>query len=251
MLEARGVDLVRGGCPVLAGVNLTLSPGEFVALCGPNGAGKSSLLAVLSGELRPDAGAVLNDGRPVAAFPAAALAATGLAGYATRPADRLSGGEQARAHLVRVLVQLWAGGRGRFLLLDEPTASLDLSHQHIVMRAARAEGQAGAGVVAVLHDLTLAANFADRVVMISQGRAAMAGPPDELMEPDLLGSIYGASVRVERVARAPHVLPDLLGASSRASCGASAAALMTSAGASAPRPRIFANQPCQTDAGNG
>lgn len=270
MLEARGVDLQRGHRRVLAGVDLAVSPGEFVALCGPNGAGKSSLLAVLSGELLPGAGAALIGGRPIASLPAAvlaaeravleqapslgapftvaallglglacldrvridegglidrALAATGLAGYAARPADRLSGGEQARAHLARVLVQLWAGratGRGHFLLLDEPTASLDLSHQLMVMRTARAEAQAGAGVVAVLHDLTLAANFADRVIMMSHGRVAAAGRPEEVMEPELLASIYDAPVRVERVQGALHVLPDLGKASLQQPCSPSA-----------------------------
>lgn len=87
---------------------------------------------------------------------ARALAATGTTGHADRPTDRLSGGERSRAHLARVLAQLWAGqaaGHRGWLLLDEPTASLDLAHQVAVMRTARAAADAGAGVLCVLHDL--------------------------------------------------------------------------------------------------
>ncbi len=151
-----------------------------------------------------------------AALAARAMAAVGIAGLAGRPADRLSGGERARAHLARVLVQLWAGradGGGRFLLLDEPTASLDLGHQIAAMRVARAEAAAGAGVLAVLHDLNLAAAFADRVLLLCDGRAAAQGPPAAVFDPRLLSVVYETPITVEPDrAGLLRIAPDVRGA---------------------------------------
>lgn len=140
-----------------------------------------------------------------------AMAAAGVAALAARAADRLSGGERARAHLARVLAQLWAGraaGAGRYLMLDEPTASLDIAHQLAVMTAARAEAEGGAGVLVVLHDLNLAAAFADRVVLMHAGCVAAAGPPGEVFEAERLSQIYETPLAVERTVRGLRILPD-------------------------------------------
>jgi len=146
-----------------------------------------------------------------AALAARAMAAVGIAGLARRPADRLSGGERARAHLARVLVQLWAGragGGGRYLLLDEPTASLDLAHQIAAMRAARAEAAAGSGVLAVLHDLNLAAAFADRVVLLAEGRIVAEGAPATVFEAERLSAVYAAPISVEHSIGGVRIAPD-------------------------------------------
>jgi iron complex transport system ATP-binding protein len=147
------------------------------------------------------------------ALVARALAATAMTGHACRAADRLSGGERSRAHLARVLAQLWAGraaGAGGWLMLDEPTASLDLAHQVAVMRAARAAADDGAGVLCVLHDLNLAAAFADRVVLLGAGRVAGDGTPETVLTAPALGALYGAPVAVERHASgALRIAPDL------------------------------------------
>jgi iron complex transport system ATP-binding protein len=145
------------------------------------------------------------------ALVARAIAAAGIAELADRPADRLSGGERARAHLARVLAQLWAGraaGAGRYLLLDEPTASLDIAHQLALMEAARAEAGAGAGALVVLHDLNLAAAFADRVVLLGAGRVAAAGPPREVFESARLTAVYGTPIIVERTSRGLRTVPE-------------------------------------------
>lgn len=143
-----------------------------------------------------------------------ALDAVGMAAFAARRADRLSGGERARAHLARVLAQLWAGraaGGGRYLLLDEPTASLDLAHQVTVMRAARHAADGGAGVLCVLHDLNLAAAFADHVVLLGAGRVVAAGPPERVLTAPALTALYGAPIAVERHAGgALRIAPDLV-----------------------------------------
>jgi iron complex transport system ATP-binding protein len=130
---------------------------------------------------------------------AAALAEVGLAGMGHRTATSLSGGEQQRMHLARVLVQLRAApadGRARYLLLDEPTASLDLAHQLLVLRIARAHAKAGGGVLAVLHDLNLAAMVADEIVALDQGRVAARGTPEHVITDRLLAEVYRVDLKV-------------------------------------------------------
>ncbi|KJV35488.1 heme ABC transporter ATP-binding protein [Luteibacter yeojuensis] len=104
----------------------------------------------------------------------------------------LSGGEQQRVQLARVLAQVWGGGSdGAWLLLDEPEAGLDIAHQHFILRRARACAALGMGVVAVLHDLNLAARYADEVAVMAHGALLRHGPPQEALETGLLSEIYG------------------------------------------------------------
>jgi iron complex transport system ATP-binding protein len=142
-----------------------------------------------------------------------AMAAAGVAALAGRRMDALSGGERARAHLARALAQLSAGrlgGGGHALLLDEPTASLDLAHQIAVLRAARRAAAEGAAVLAALHDLTLAAAFADRVALIDRGRLVALGAPAEALTAERLTAVYGAPVAVSRgPGGALRIAPDL------------------------------------------
>lgn len=123
-------------------------------------------------------------------------------------ADRLfptlSGGEQTRASIARVLAQ-----DGPAVLLDEPTASLDIRHQEMVMGVLSDLRDAGVGVIAVLHDLNLAARYADRVALMSSGRLAACGSPDDVLRADLLTEIYGYPVAVEQhpLLDCPLILP--------------------------------------------
>ena len=129
----------------------------------------------------------------------AALGEVGLAGMGARRATSLSGGEQQRMHLARVLVQLRAApadGRARYLLLDEPTASLDLAHQLLVLRIARAHAASGGGVLAVLHDLNLAAMVADEIVALDGGRVAARGTPGAVITDRLLADVYRVDLKV-------------------------------------------------------
>ncbi|MEU3270939.1 heme ABC transporter ATP-binding protein [Saccharomonospora sp. NPDC006951] len=135
---------------------------------------------------------------------AAALADTGLTSFAERIHPTLSGGEQARTALARVLAQSTG-----LLLLDEPTAAMDLRHQEQVLALARARAETGAGVLVVLHDLGLAAAHADRVAVLSSGKLAAAGPPEEVCETELLSEVYQHPVEVISHPRTgkPIVLP--------------------------------------------
>ena len=141
---------------------------------------------------------------------ARALGAVGLAAEAERICTSLSGGEQQRAHLARALVQLWAGpadGLARTLMLDEPTASLDLAHQLLVLKLARDHAGAGGSVLAVLHDLNLAALAADRVVALDRGRVVAEGPPAAVITDRLLAETYGVGLRVNTTPGRVFVLP--------------------------------------------
>lgn len=128
-----------------------------------------------------------------------ALAAVGLAGYGPRFYQELSGGEQQRSQLARVLCQVWdpmVAGIPRWLLLDEPVASLDIGHQLIVMRLLANYAARGGGVVAVMHDLNLSAMFADQMAVVSAGRVTSSGTPSQVMTDDILSDAYHCALRV-------------------------------------------------------
>jgi heme transport system ATP-binding protein len=132
-------------------------------------------------------------------IPARALAAVGLDGYSGRFYQELSGGEQQRAQLARVLCQVWhpvVDGAPRWLLLDEPVASLDIGHQLLVMRLMKDYASRGGGVVAVMHDLNLSAMFADQMAIIMSGTLLTSGPPDTVIQNDILSKAYGCSLTV-------------------------------------------------------
>lgn len=126
-----------------------------------------------------------------------ALTAMELGGLADRRYPLLSGGERQRTHAARVLAQLGLEGRpGAWLLLDEPTSALDLVHQHRLMENVRAFVDGGGGAIAVLHDPNLAARYADRIALVSRGQVVAEGPPDRILDPDILGPVYGVRVDV-------------------------------------------------------
>ena len=228
MLEARNLAVAGR----LADITASFEAGWITAICGPNGAGKSSLLQCLGGLLQPDRGTVSLDGIELAAMHprerakaigylpqdaevawdvavrslvalgrvphrdrgevpvAAALAALGLDHLAERPVSRLSGGERARALLARVLA-----GEPRWILADEPLAALDLAHQLALLAHLRRAAEAGVGVVLVLHDLALAMNHADRVIVLGTGKTAADGAPAEALSADVIERVWGVPVR--------------------------------------------------------
>lgn len=120
-----------------------------------------------------------------------ALVDTDVLQFAERVFMSLSGGERARAALARVLAQ-----QSPVLLLDEPTAALDIRHQEQVLDLARRQAERGDAVVVVLHDLGLAAAHADRVMVLSRGRVAAVGAPEAVMTEELLGRVYECDVDI-------------------------------------------------------
>lgn len=135
-----------------------------------------------------------------------------LAHFRDRIITTLSGGEQQRAHFARVLVQLACGEAERgpgVLLLDEPTASLDLRHQLDLLAAVKHHAARGIAVIAVLHDLNLASLFAERVVMLDRGRVAADGPARDTITDETLSRVFNVRNAVSRTPQTnvPFVLP--------------------------------------------
>jgi iron complex transport system ATP-binding protein len=238
VLDAVGVGVRIGSTRVLDGIDLSVAPGELVAVLGPNGSGKSTLLAALAGEvtlteghvrlldediartslpLRSRRRAVLPQRVDVALpFSVEAVVAMGRApwrGSTTAADDRglveevlratdlvdlrdrrvtdLSGGEMARVAFARVLAQ-----GCDVLLLDEPTAALDVRHQERLMRLLVCEADRGRAVVVAVHDLDLAASVARRLVLMSDGRVVADGAPQAVLDYTLLSEVFGLPIEV-------------------------------------------------------
>jgi iron complex transport system ATP-binding protein len=134
---------------------------------------------------------------------ARALDATDTAFLADRPMAELSGGERHRVHLARALAQ-----GASILLLDEPTAGLDLVHQLQALDLLRATVDEGRGAIVALHDLSLAARRCDRIVLLADGAVHADAPPADVLTPQTLARVFGvrAEVRVDGAGR-PFVVP--------------------------------------------
>lgn len=127
-----------------------------------------------------------------------ALKAVGLLSLAQRSYLTLSGGEQQRVQMARVLAQIWhkpAGGN-RYLLLDEPTNNLDLAYQHSMLRLARQFAHNETTVLAILHDLNLASQYADKIIMMKNGRFAFIGSPQQTITPEQVYDVFEVPVQV-------------------------------------------------------
>jgi iron complex transport system ATP-binding protein len=152
-----------------------MTVGEYVLL------GRTPHLPVLAREGAEDGAAA-----------AAALARLGLEALAGRELGSLSGGELQRAVIARALAQA-----APLLLLDEPTTALDIGHQQQVLELVdELRREDGLTVVAAMHDLTLASQYGERIVLVDGGRVVSEGPAREVLTPDRIVSLYGASVRV-------------------------------------------------------
>ena len=147
-------------------------------------------------------------------LPHEALARVDLSGFEHRFYASLSGGEQQRVQLARVLCQAWQPvlrGAPRYLFLDEPSASLDIRHQLLVLDIAAGYARAGGGVLAILHDLNLAASYADRLIVMSRGSIVAEGRPHKVLTTELLRDVFGIalSVGVAPAPPQPYVLPQM------------------------------------------
>lgn len=124
------------------------------------------------------------------------LERAGITHLADRVISQLSGGEQQRIHWARVLAQTGNQPKGHYFFLDEPVSSLDLAHQHELLALARSLSRSNASVVAVLHDLNLAAHYADSILLLHAGRAFKHGPPRDVFTRDIITMVFGVHVTI-------------------------------------------------------
>jgi len=151
-------------------------------------------------------------------LPQKALERVDLAGFGGRFYQELSGGEQARVQLARILTQVWhpvRHGKPCWLMLDEPVAALDIQHQLLVMDIARDFARAGGGVIAILHDLNLAATYGNKLTLLDQGRLAASGEAAQVISTQNLTAIYHCDVAIGQLPPAgiPFILPQARGTS--------------------------------------
>ncbi|MEM7279944.1 MAG: heme ABC transporter ATP-binding protein [Pseudomonadota bacterium] len=115
----------------------------------------------------------------------------------------LSGGEQQRVQFARALLQIWrpenrSSDEVKYVLLDEPTSNLDVAHELAILKQLQLQSRKGVGVLIVLHDLNLAARFADRICILSRGQVVANGTPEDVLTDDLLSDVYKTPILTER-----------------------------------------------------
>ncbi|MCF6315494.1 MAG: ABC transporter ATP-binding protein [Marinosulfonomonas sp.] len=237
MFKIEEINVSYDGRNILDNIGMGLEQGTFTALVGPNGTGKSTLLKSIAG-LIPAKGRVVFSGQVLAhadklkivaympqdtgaqssltvlevvllgrlqslgmrigddirAQAIAALARFHLEELQDRPIGAISGGQRQLVFLAQSLFRA-----PKVLLLDEPTAALDLRHQLIVLDRIRATcADSGMIAMAAMHDLSLAARFADRIVFLNGGMICADGAPDKVLTPAILQQVYGVEAEVQQ-----------------------------------------------------
>lgn len=245
MISWSGVEVAYDGRRVLGPIDIAVGDGQWLGLIGPNGAGKTSLLKTAVGVVAhegsvtfggherrrgldaawmpqrpqlpdemgvadyvmlgrtPHLGYLAAESKHDVETVYAALERLDLSDFARRPLGTLSGGEAQRAVLARALAQ-----EAPVLLLDEPTASLDVGHAVEVLDVIdELRREKGLTVVTAAHDLTLAGRYAERLVLISSGLIVAAGSPGEVLTEANLRAHYGAGIRIIDDREGPIVVP--------------------------------------------
>ncbi|MEH6387516.1 heme ABC transporter ATP-binding protein [Pseudomonas profundi] len=126
-----------------------------------------------------------------------AMRAADVTHLAGRSYLKLSGGERQRVHLARVMAQIWETP-GACLIMDEPTASLDLAHQQLILEQAQRIAAGGGAVLVVLHDLNLAARYAHRILLLDRGEVVALGTPWDVLQAERIGEVFAVAVQVTR-----------------------------------------------------
>lgn len=246
-LKVKDVVVRLGSRDVLKEVTFEVSTGDLVALLGPNGSGKSTILRTIFGVLKPVKGVVMLDGREIEDIERAAkvlgylpqdtpmtnlrvldvvmlgrtpylgsfkkptekdyemairaLEEVGLADF-ERPFSELSGGERQKVMLARVFAQ-----QPEIMLLDEPTAHLDISAQIEIMEMVRRKIEEGKAAIVAIHDINLAASFATKILMVKDGKIACAGRPEDVVTAETIKDVFDAEVSVKRHGRVVYIVP--------------------------------------------
>ncbi len=241
-LKVEGITVKLGSSEILKNVTIEAKKGDFIALLGPNGSGKSTLLRTIFGMIKPLKGVVFFDGKQhemgylpqesaetnLKAIEVVLLGRTpylgrikipkerdyevalksmkevGIENLANRRFSELSGGEKQKVLLARLFAQ-----EPKVLLLDEPTAHLDISSQLEIMSIVKELSRERIAIVA-LHDINLALSFANRIFMIKDGKILYTGAPKEVITEDSIKEIFGVEVTVRKQGQI-YVIPKIRG----------------------------------------
>lgn len=246
MIAAKHLSITKGGRKLLNGVNLEVRPGLFTAIAGPNGAGKTSLLKAISGEssyegtleingTNADTFSVADLSKVRAVLPQSThvqfpftvqqvvqlggkrgnidevMELTGITAWAKRNYLTLSGGEQQRVQLARVLAQVWEiKSYPRYVLLDEPTSSLDLAQQQLIFSLVKHACERNIGVLAIVHDLNQVVQFSDKLYFLKNGSVVANGNPKEIFTKQIIEETFCCKVNVyhDPCTDCPYIVPD-------------------------------------------
>lgn len=223
----------QGSQPLLNNINFTINPGELVGIIGPNGAGKSTLLKCLSGFITPKSGDISLFEHPLDNYshqqrahhlsylpqhtePAFGFVVQDIIHYGqhqssliskqeitniinqleikpllNRAINQLSGGEQQRVHFARLLIQ-----NAAIMLLDEPTASLDIGHESLLLNILSHHCQQGKSALIAIHNLNTAITFCDRLLLLEQGQQIAFDTPQNVLTSSQINALYHHHVSV-------------------------------------------------------
>ncbi|KJG08799.1 iron ABC transporter [Photobacterium kishitanii] len=223
----------QGSQPLLQNINFAINPGELVGIIGPNGAGKSTLLKCLSGYITPSHGSICLFEQPLNRYshqqraqrlsylpqhtePAFGFLVRDIIYYGhqqstivskqeinniinqlqinellNRPINQLSGGEQQRVHFARLLIQ-----NAAIMLLDEPTASLDIGHESLLLNILSHHCQQGKSALIAIHNLNTAITFCDRLLLLEHGQQIALDTPSKVLTPQQITALYHHHVSV-------------------------------------------------------
>ena len=208
-VEIQGVSFSYGKMPFIEDLSASFAAGAVTSIVGPNGCGKSTLVKLIDGLYRPQAGRVLIGGRPTLAMRGkerarkvavlaqadkehveSALALAGVERFRNHDLRHLSGGERQRAFIAMTLAQDTG-----IIVLDEPTTYLDIRACHETMQLVRRlNAEMGKTIIMVIHDLDLALRYSDNLMVMERGICSHAGTVDEVLESGAIEHAFGVSI---------------------------------------------------------
>ena len=246
-IEVNRISYQINNFSILRDVSLEIKGGEILSIIGPNGSGKSTLMKVLAGDIIPDSGSVIINGKNLNDIEISSRAIVrsmmsqtqnivydfdvreiiemgwlessidqakghfenaiklisnecGIGHLLKRKFNSLSGGEQRMVHFARTLLQSNGLQKNlqKYIFFDEPTANLDIKRELNILNVIRKKAKEGYGIFVVLHDLNLAYNFSDRIILIKDGKISKMGDPNDVFDDDILSEVYEVPVYFDK-----------------------------------------------------
>ena len=246
-IEVNRISYEINNFSILRDISLEIKGGEILSIIGPNGSGKSTLMKVLAGDIIPDSGSVIINGKNLNDIEISSRAIVrsmmsqtqnivydfdvreiiemgwlessidqahghfenaiklisnecGIDHLLKRKFNSLSGGEQRMVHFARTLLQSNGLQKNlqKYIFFDEPTANLDIKRELNILNVIRKKAKEGFGIFVVLHDLNLAYNFSDRIILIKDGKINKMGDPNDVFKDEILSEVYEVPVYFDK-----------------------------------------------------